>query len=160
MAQHQVEVVITQPQGDAEEHGAGSTTPGVVDLNSTDLELGMMGTGMVGLRFTGVPIPSGARIVSAYLQFTCDEVGNSVGGALSISAEASPNPAPFSFWPRDLSSRLKLTQVVHWTNLAPWERSGAIGVAQRSPDLGSLVQSLIDQPSWNSGQALALFVSG
>ncbi len=160
LAQHQVELVLTQPHGDAEEHGAGSTTPGVVDLNSTDLELGMGSDGMVGLRFTDVPIPLGAQVVSAYLQFTCDEVSNSVGGALSISAEASPNPSPFSFWPQDLSSRSKFTQAVQWTNLAPWERSGAIGVAQRSPDIGSLIQAITDQPNWNPGQAMALFISG
>ncbi|PBB41827.1 hypothetical protein CK222_22010, partial [Mesorhizobium sp. WSM3866] len=56
---------------DVEEKGSGS-----ISTNVDDLELGFASTTRqtVGLRFTGVDIPQGAIITSAYIQFQANEV--------------------------------------------------------------------------------------
>src|SRR5438105_2115996 len=56
---------------DVEEKGSGT-----ISGNINDLELGYDGTTRqtVGIRFTGIDIPKGAIITSAYIQFQANEV--------------------------------------------------------------------------------------
>jgi hypothetical protein len=54
---------------DVEQRGAAGTAAGTMSLASGDLELVNDGT-------TGIDIPQGAIITSAYLQFQTDEVGS------------------------------------------------------------------------------------
>jgi hypothetical protein len=45
---------------------------------------------------------------------------------------------------------------VRWSP-PPWLRKGD---AQRTPDLSSVVQHVVDEPGWNEGDALALLTWG
>jgi hypothetical protein len=62
--------------------------------NSSDLELGRDGDEpqVVGLQFRNVPIPAGATITEAYIQFTCDEVNEAEDAiTLEIVGDAADN---------------------------------------------------------------------
>jgi len=55
---------------DAEE----TTTTGLIEDVSLDLDLGENGGKIIGLRFNNVNVPQGALITNAYIQFTAEEV--------------------------------------------------------------------------------------
>lgn len=142
---------------DAEESAAGS-----VSLTSTDLELvNDPGTGAgdqtVGLRFTDVPVPPGAIIREAYIQFTADE-SQSGPTRLDISAEAADDATPFTTAARNLSSRPRTTLRVAWQ--PPAWTAGQSNLAQRTPNLAGLVQEVVSRPGWASGNALVFLITG
>jgi chitodextrinase len=150
-----VVVPIASSTDDAEEEIAS----GVMDLTSSDLELGVeKSPQLVGMRFPGVSIPRGASILSANLQFTVDEV--STGSAsLSLRGELSGDAAPFSSSAFDISGRPTTAAMVGWSP-PDWPSVGASGAAQRSVDLKVLVQEIVSQSAWTSGNALAFIVTG
>ena len=41
-----------------------------------------------------------------------------------------------------------------------WNTKGEAGPLQRTPELAALIQQIISQPGWNSGNALALIITG
>jgi len=132
---------------------------GKLGLTSSDLELIYdRRDQLVGLRFSGVAVPHGARILDAYLQFKVDEVSIGVT-TLALEVEASDDAAPFTAVARNLSLRPRTATVVSWTP-SPWPSVGAIGLDQRSPSLVSLLQPLVDRPGWASGNSLVLVISG
>ena len=142
---------------DAEEDSGGSVT-----LSSGDLEMVIDGSPQraVGLRFTGMAIPTGARIASAYVQFVADEA-QSEPTSLVIRGEAVDNAAAFTTATGSLTARLgsATTAAASWPNLPAWT-VGAAGAAQRTPDLSSVIQEIVDRAGWRRGNALALYVTG
>ena len=148
-----VERRVAAGTDDAEEKPSGS-----VDTTSTDLELvADPGLQTVGIRFSALAIPPGATITSAYVQFVADEA-QSGATALSINAEAADNAATFARTTRNLSSRPRTGAAVSWT--PPAWTVGAVGAAQRTPDLTAVVQEVVRRPGWSSGNALVLVVTG
>jgi hypothetical protein len=149
-----VDVRVTAGSDDAEEASSGS-----VNLTSSDLEMVLDGsvTQTVGMRFAGVGVPAGATITSAYVQFVADE-SQSEATALTIKAQASDNPPTFTTASRNVSSSLRTAAAVSWSP-APWT-AGAVGAAQRTPDLSAVVQEVVRRTGWTSGNALALVVTG
>ena len=144
---------------DAEEAASGS-----IDLTSSDLELvddpGDNGNNQtVGLRFAGLNIPATATITRAYVQFSVDETQHTAATNLLIKAQAADNAATFTSASRNLSSRPLTTAGVSWA-LAIWTTANAAGTAQATPDLKAVVQEVIGRTGWQSGNALALLVTG
>ncbi|MBT8401043.1 MAG: hypothetical protein KJO98_11250, partial [Rhodothermia bacterium] len=43
---------------------------------------------------------------------------------------------------------------------APWTSRGQAGADQRTPDLSSVIQEIVSRGDWNSGNAMAILVSG
>jgi chitodextrinase len=148
-------VQIAASTDDAEEE----ISSGVMDLTSSDLELGVEKSAqLVGLRFPGVSIPQGASILSASVQFTVDEA--STGAAsLDVRGELASHAAPYSSSSSDISGRPTTSAVVTWSP-PDWPTVGAAGAAQRSDDLKALVQEIVSQPGWVSGNALAFVITG
>ena len=164
MAQYVFERQILAAEDDAEESALNSNEPGTVYLYSTDLELVRddqhgRGAQFVGLRFDQVNLPAGAQIVHAWLQFTCDEI-DQVPGQKVIRMQDAANPGGFAFLPFNLSSRPLSSDSVVWSNIPAWNHAGDAGPAQRSPDLASLVQNMVDRPDWQSGQAMVFMLTG
>ena len=149
--------VVVRPlvrHDDAEEKASGS-----VNVSSSDLELMVEDElQIVGLRFPGVPIPPGATIASASIQFQVDE---SSGGLthLILEAEAADDAALFSTAIGDVSSRARTAASVQWAP-APWTTVGAAGPDQRTPNMASVIQEIVDRPGWSSGNAIAVIVRG
>ena len=112
----------------------------------------------MGLRFTNVELPVGARVTEAYIQFVADETHDRAT-SLELAAELAGNSAAFAKTNYNLSQRPRTTQRVHWRNLAAWQ-TGQRGSAQRTPDLSPLLNELITAPGWARGNALTILVSG
>lgn len=141
---------------DAEE---SLTNNGSMYLNSTDLELVYDGPNyqMVGMRFTAITIPRGATISRAYIQFTADEEPTSESTSLTIQGQASSNALPFSTTSKNISSRPKTSASVAWSP-SPWNPEEG-GPNQRTPDIKSIIQEIVNRADWSSGNSLAIIVS-
>ncbi len=148
-----VEVRVAGGSDDAEERS------GVVSLTSGDLELVVDSkVQAVGLRFSGLNIPPGASIAGAWVQFTTDEV-KSASTNLTVRALAHDNAPTFTTRSRDVSSRARSAGSIPWTPVA-WTTVGQAGVAQRTPDLSSLITEVTRRPGWRAGNALAFVITG
>lgn len=146
---------IAASADDAEEEDAANH-----DVNTGGVDLEMIFDGrdqIVGMRFTGLTIPKGARILDAWIQFQAD---GSTSGATSLTIEGHDvDDAPtFTTTRRNLSDRSRTTASVDWTP-ASWT-SGEQGAAQRTPSLVAIVQELVDRSGWAAGNDVAFLVTG
>ncbi len=153
-----VDVRVNASANDAEE-----AQNGTMYLNSSDLELvydsyKSAGNQKVGVRFTGVGIPKGATVTKAYIQFTTDET-KSGSTSLSIRAHNSDNASAFTSTANNISSRSLTSGSVSWSPAA-WNSVGESGSAQRTPELKSLVQAVVNRSGWQSGNAVVFVLSG
>jgi uncharacterized protein YjiK len=151
-----LDLPISLSSDDAEER----VSNGNVSLNGNDLELGVdkLNAQTVGLRFTGVTIPAGATIESAYVQFDVDEV-STAATALTIWGQAASNAATFQAVGRNVSSRPRTAANVLWSPNA-WPTVHATGGDQRTPDLASVIREITSTAGWSSGNSIALIVTG
>ena len=148
------EVRIDKSSDDAEQRPAGN-----VSLTSSDLEMvDDGGIQVVGLRFNNLQLPPAAQIISAYLQFQADEA-TSVPTSLIIQAQATDNAATFTSTSFGISSRPKTVAEVQWEPPV-WGTKGEAGPNQRTPNLASLLQEIVNRPGWSKGNSLALIVTG
>jgi hypothetical protein len=144
---------VAADDDDAEESASGS-----VGLSSSDLEMVRDSNNQtVGVRFTGVTIPPGATIVQAWVQFTVDQATTEATN-VTVAGQASDDAATFARSTGNISSRPR-TVGVSWS-VPPWSSVGVSGPAQRSPDIASVIQQIVDRPGWTSGNALALIIIG
>ncbi len=123
-----LDIPVVASADDAEESATGS-----VSKTSSDLELVNDGTDQtVGVRFASVPIPPGATISNAYVQFETDEVTT---GAVSllVQGQAADKPATFSSTAFNISSRPRTAASVAWAP-PPWPTIQVHGPDQRTPD--------------------------
>ncbi len=148
------DLLIAQSSDDAKQRATGS-----VVTNSWRHELGYDGTEQleIGLRYVGLPIPPGATVTTAYLQFEADK-SNSGACQLTIRAQLSPSAATFTTATNNITSRPLTASSVAWSPAA-WT-AGSRGPAQRTPDLKTLVQAVVSQPTWSSGNPIVLVITG
>jgi Bacterial Ig domain len=127
---------------------------------TTDLDLVVDGSALqtVGLRFTGISPPQGARILNAYVQFQVDETSTGPTN-LVVRAQASDDAPAFTTTRFDVTSRPTTSASSGWLPAA-WPTVGARGPDQRTPNLAPVVQQVVDRPGWSSGRALVLVFSG
>ncbi len=87
----------------------------IPDLGSTDLELVTDGSNvqLVGMRFGGVAIPTGASIVSAHIEFEVDETTSETTN-LTISGEDVDDAVTFTDANGNISSRTQTSAEVAW----------------------------------------------
>jgi hypothetical protein len=131
-----------------------------MELDSSDLELIQESAAQtVGMRFTGITIPRQATIVNAWVQFQTDETGTT-GTTLTVWGQNSDNALAFTSTAGNISSRPKTAAGVTWPQVAGWTSIGAQGDAQRTPNIASIIQEIVDHAGWTSGNALALIVTG
>jgi hypothetical protein len=148
---------IAASSDDAEEEVETGT---MESMTSSDLELGYEdGTipQFVGCRWAGIPSPQGATITEAWVQFSADSVGaaqHALPVSVIIEGELSPGPATFT---TNIGGRPKTAASVVW-DIPEWLTTHAMGPEERSPDISSVIQELVDQPGW-AGQAIVLIFS-
>lgn len=142
---------------DEEEDGGGG---GSMSLGSSDLELitDRSTQQLVGMRFTGLMIPQGATITNAYVQFTVDETDSRTTN-LTFRGQDADDAASFSSSSGNISSRPTTSASVAWSPPA-WNSVGAAGANQRTPDLSTIIQEIVDRVGWASGNDLVIIVSG
>lgn len=106
-------------------------------------------------RFLAVAIPSGATILHAFIE------GHSYGittgaSALRILGIKEPNTATFSTQ-ADADGRAITTAYKDWTP-ASWADNIWYGRFNEGQDIKAIIQEIIDQGAWASGNALAIKV--
>jgi hypothetical protein len=153
-----VTIAIAGGADDAEQSASGAVT-----LDSTDLELirddaTSSGNQIIGLRFSGLPIPQGAIITNATIQFTADEA-QSEATTLTIAIEAADHAFAFTDSANNLGARPLVPLTVPWSPVA-WNIIGESNAPQRTPNLAGLVQEVISRPGWTAGNALAFLITG
>jgi len=134
---------------------------GSVYLTSSDLELVFDNNYLqiIGLRFSALSIPVNAVITKAYIQFEADETDILLDTQLNIVAEKNNNAATFTSGSYNISTRSKTNASVTWSPAA-WNTIGASGVDQRSSDLTAIVQEIVSETGWSSGNAMAFIFTG
>ncbi len=154
---------IAASSDDAEEHVLDGGT--METLDSSDLELGYEGAmapaGLqtIGCRWVGIPVPKGATITEAWVQFSADDVDNPYhipDVSLIIEGQLSPNPATFSLTAGDISSRPKTTAQVAW-DIPQWMTVHAKGPEERTPDISSIIQEIVNQDGWTGSAIVLMF---
>lgn len=157
------EIAIADELDDVEEH-LNPEKLGDMDTGSSDLELAyededMGDPQLVGLRFTNVTIPTDSPITEAWVQFQVDETkGGTLPVNLIIQGELNPDPNAFSGDANDISSRPRTATSVQWS-VPNWENVGDSGPAQTTVNIAPILQELIDQDGWASGNAMVLIFS-
>ena len=158
---HTVNKKITHRKDDAEQAVSG----GKMLLRDDFLDIGydyydLKKPQRTGLRFQNLDIPQGATITNAYIQFTVKEVSDYTDSAISliISGEASSDAERFSNSDK-IHARTLISAQVAW---APpvWEDVGDNGEDQRTPDLSTMVQAIIDRSGWNNNNGMAFIIEG
>lgn len=153
-----ISVQIDSSTDDAEEHLTEGNT---IDLTSTDLELASEGGGsdtqLIGLRFNNVNIPAMATINSASVQFHVDET-DAEPTSVNIFGELNANPVTYSSTAGDISARARTLAEVAWDDIPAWNTVNEEGPDQQTPDLASIIQEIVNQGGWNSGNSLALMI--
>ncbi len=132
-----------------------------VSLVSSDLEMMTDGSNVqraVGVRFGGIPIPRGTRVTSAWIQFHAREA-HSDPTSLVIRAEAADSARSFVAANGNLTARPTTTAQVAWTDVPAWI-AGRAGPEQKTPELRAVIQEIVDRPGWNSGNPIAILVTG
>jgi hypothetical protein len=129
---------------------------------SSDIELVydsyVGGIQTVGLRFTDLGIPQGATITAATIQFTVDETDSGTTN-LTIKAQDVDDAPAFSSSDYDVSSRTTTSASVNWSPAA-WTSVGAAGADQRTPDLKTLVQEVVNRGGWSPGNDMVFIITG
>ncbi|MCR9185674.1 MAG: PilC/PilY family type IV pilus protein [Halieaceae bacterium] len=108
-----------------------------------------------GFRFTDVNIPRGAKISSAYVQFTAAR-GADINHDWHLAVENTGDAAPFQATTRNISSRNLVTGTVRWFG----DMDVAAGDTVQTPELKTLLQNVVNRSDWCGGNALVLLVEG
>ncbi len=140
---------------------------GEIDMASTDLEFpyedaGKVDPQLVALRFTNIAIPAGSVITTAWVRFDVDETRDStLAASVLIEGELNLNPAG---WPADapkgtfgISSRPRTTANVTWS-IPNWTANHQHGADQTTTNIAPVIQEIINQAGWASGNALVLII--
>ena len=139
-----IEIPLANNADDAEQNGSRLVTNGKALDFSQDRQT-------VALRFSNVKVPQGAKIKAATISFTAISA-DSEPVKLQVRAEDTDNAATFG---KSVSDRVQTSAVAAW-NPKPWRR----GLATRTWNLSSVVQEVVSRGGWESGNALAFYVTG
>lgn len=151
-----------------EEQTNGTAQSSVCAASNNDLEfhVGNENTGQqnIGVLFDNVDIPQGATITNAYIQFRSRGINGTGGTSAQLSqplttkirAFNSGNKSNFSCpGSSQLNNLSALTSgSVDWA-MPAWSTQNQQGTAQQTPDITSLVQTVVDRGDWDSGNNMA-----
>ncbi len=132
---------------------------GSVDTGSSDLELVNEDENQtVGVRFGNVEVNQGASISSAFVQFEANAIST---GSVSIviHGELDPDADAFTDDDDDVSDRTTTTASVTWSP-DDWDQVNESGDDQRTVNIGSIIEEIVGQGGWSSGNDLVLIFTG
>lgn len=147
---------------DAEER----VSTGAMDLTSSDLEIMTDGSNnqLIGIRFPNIQLPAGAIIDSVFIQFTNVGDKNPVSGAATIRGELIGNSPTFTTTTSNISARTRTVASTSWAGSTDptWGTANPNfkGALQRTPDLKTIVQEIVNQGSWSNGNAISFILNG
>jgi hypothetical protein len=148
------EIRVAGSSDDAEERSSGR-----ISLTSSDLELVNDKIDQtVGMRFNNLNLEQGSNITQAYIQFQADEI-SSGNISLTIQGQNSDHAESFSRILYDISSRPTTSVSVSWSPPA-WNTVGEADLDQRTPDISSIIQEIINRPGWVNGNSIVIIITG
>ncbi|MHC4537526.1 MAG: LamG domain-containing protein, partial [Planctomycetota bacterium] len=147
-----IEIGIYEENDAVEEEQSGN-----MYMTSSDLELPEDGGDIqvIGLRFLNVEIDRGAKIINAYVEFTADDVEEDEPVNLIIDGELVPDAPTFADINNNVSDRTRTTAKVEWQP----EHWAAENTKHQTSDISAVIQDIIDQEGWSSGNALVIIIS-
>jgi len=163
-----IDIRIVAGNDDGEDHIAygDMADDGAESRGSSDLEMpwegGVQSSSLqvIGLRFTDIPIPKGATVVNAYVEFTGDNDDDDklVGGPVNliINGLLQPNPDGLGSGENFFEREPKTDAEVSWMDIPEWTNNQAT-LASRTPDISSIILEIISQEDWTEGNSLMLF---
>ena len=143
-----VEITITNGNDSVEEESSGN-----MYMTSSDLEL--PDGQVIGLRYLNVELPKDATIIEAYIIFTVDELESDEPANLIIQGELVPDAPAFQPIDGYLRARVLTNAVTKWSP----EHYPTAGVKVQTPDISAVIQELIGQAGWASGNAMAIIIN-
>ena len=143
---------------DAVDDGEEDIDDGYNSLGSSDLDMGVDGSDTVitGLRFSNILVAPGETVSSASIQFTSDG-SSSDTVSLKIEGEKIADSPFFTESDSIFAYRTMTTANVSWS--PPDWAADTAGAEQKTPDLATIVQEIIDLPGWASGNHMTFFIS-
>ncbi len=134
----------------------GNTT--VLDYYDEDSQYLFFGNGedvyKTGLQFQ-LDVPFGADITDSYLMLTSGENSTGENMNISIETEDSTDVSPFIEGSGNLSERNYLEEGLLWEIDSDWD----FGESYETPDISSMIQEIVDDPSWSSGNHIGFMLS-
>lgn len=121
-----------------------------VSISNDTLRLRNSSDSFQGLRFSNLKIPQGVSVRSAFLEIT-GKWNQNQAVTVSIAAEDSANAAPYENVVGTVTGRSYLGSTVNWS-MSGWHPQG---FKYRSPNIASLVEGVLANPSWSSGNSMA-----
>lgn len=152
---------ITSRINASSDDGEDPVSGGAVDLTSSDLELVVDGSidQEVGMVFDNIDIPQGTTISNATIQFTVDEADSGTTN-LIFYGDDTDNSSTFTTTAGNIRNRTKTSASVNWNSVPAWSTIGEAGSDQRTPNLSSIIQEIVNRSGWSSGNSLAIIVDG
>ena len=150
ISQNGINIRISQSSDDAEQLDNGN-----MDLDDkSDLDIA---ENQIGLRFQNINIPQGATITKAYIQFTAENNNEKDSASVKIFAENVDNAKTFSKSKSDITNRKTTHASVNWS-IPEWKNQGNAGNAQKTSDISTLVQEVINRKDWSKGNSIAFML--
>lgn len=112
---------------------------------------------MIGMRFQDITIPSGAVIDQANIQYNVINVDADVAITVTYVGEDIDDAPTFTTTNSNISGRTQTTASVDWSP-AHWENVSDEGAAQKTPDLSTIIQEIVDRAGWSSGNDIVIIV--
>lgn len=147
------QITVSSSSDDAEESANGT-----MKLNSGDLDFGT--EPMNAVRFRNLDIPQNSFVQSAYIQFSADDANQGQTSNLLIQGQDVNDAPTFNSSNSNISNRPVTSASINWTNINPWSIQGQSGPSQRTPDISSILQEIVNRGGWQSGNDLVFFISG
>lgn len=148
----------TSSMDSAEEYANGTVNNGSSDLEIT-YDNANTGNQIIGLRYSDLGIPQGASIQEAYVQFVVDETDVSQASNLTLWGEAVGNASAFVSTQFNISQRNKTVNAVNWS-FNDWTIKDIAFAEHRTADISTVVQEIVNQPSWSDNNAMAFIIEG
>lgn len=130
-----------------------------VDIGSSDLELVTESANqIVGVYFPNITIDQAETINSATIQFQVDEVSTGTVN-LTIEGQLAASPLTFTTGVNNVSNRTRTTADEAWSP-ADWNATGEATADQRTVDISSIIQEIVNQGGWVNGNPLVIIITG
>lgn len=106
------------------------------------------------VRFGGVQIPNGATILGAKLVFKAYQSSNSSSASMKISAVNKDDMSNFSNHKKYMIRDIAKTSKINMSVPQIWKNQ-----EYRSPELKSIVQTIVNRSGWSAGNAMGFVMS-
>ena len=110
-------------------------------------------TNYLGVRFPNVTVPQGATINSATLTVDVPSAAFDTPNGVTWYGELATNAAAFTTTASDITNRALTSATLVWSG-------SDIGAGDKALTVTSIVQEIVNQGGWASGNAMALLLYG